>query len=86
MVVKIRKYIAKVAQFKEHEDGSISVEVREITLEGKRFSPAAILNRIPREARLLESGWKEIAYEIDIEKLEQFLTENGKPVSAENMK
>lgn len=39
MIIKIRKYVAKVAEFREHEDGSISKEVREITLDGKRFSP-----------------------------------------------
>lgn len=84
MIIKIRKYVAKVAEFKEHDDGSISKEVREIALEGKRFSPAAIWKRIPREAKLLESGWRETAYEIDADTLEKFLTANGKPVAAEN--
>lgn len=84
MTIKIKKYVAKVSVFVEHEDGSVSKEVKEITLEGKRFKPAAVLNRIPRESRLLESGWKEMAFEVDDDKLVQFLTENGKPVSAEN--
>ena len=84
MIIKIRKYVAKVAEFKEHEDGTISKEVREIALEGKRFSPAAVLKHIPREAKLLESGWRETAYEVDADKVEQFLTENGKRVAAEN--
>ena len=84
MNIKIRKYVAKVAEFKEHEDGTISKEVREITLKGKRYSPAAVLKQIPREAKLLESGWKETAYDVDDDKLEKFLTENGKPVSAVN--
>lgn len=84
MIIKIRKYVAKVAEFKEHEDGTISKEVREIALEGKRFTPASVWKHIPREAKLLESGWKEMAYEIDSDKLEQFLAANGKPVTAEN--
>lgn len=84
MTIKIKKYVAKVSVFEEHEDGSISKEVKEITLEGRRFTPASVLKRIPREAGLLESGWKEMAFEVDDDKLVQFLTENGKPVSAEN--
>ena len=54
MIVKIKKYVAKVSVFKEHEDGSISKEVREITLDGKRFSPATVWKKIPREAKLEE--------------------------------
>lgn len=84
MVVKIKKYVAKVSIFNEHEDGTISKEVREIALDGKRFTPATVWKHIPREAKLLESGWKETAYEIDSDKLEQFLTANGKPVADEN--
>lgn len=84
MIVKIKKYIAKVSIFKEHEDGTISKEVREITLDGKRFSPATVWKHIPREAKLLESGWKETAYEIGVDELEKFLSENGKPVADEN--
>lgn len=84
MIIKIRKYVAKIAEFKERENGTISKEVREIALDGKRFSPSTVWKRIPREAKLLESGWKETAYEVDADKLEQFLTANGKPVTAEN--
>lgn len=84
MIVKIKKYVAKVSIFNEHEDGSISKEVREIALDGKRFNPSTVWKHIPRGANLLESGWKETAYEIDSDKLEQFLTENGKHVAAKN--
>ena len=80
MIIKIKKYVARVAEFKEHEDGTIHKEVREITLKGDRFSPNSVWKRIPREAKLLESGWKEMSYDIDSDKLEQFLTENGKPL------
>lgn len=84
MIVKIKKYVAKVSIFKEHEDGTISKEVQEITLDGKRFSPATVWKHIPREAKLLESGWREVAYEINDAVLEKFLSENGKPVATEN--
>lgn len=84
MIVKIKKYVAKVSIFKEHEDGSISKEVGEITLDGKRFSPATVWKKIPREAKLEEMGWRETAYEIGVDELEKFLSENGKLVAAEN--
>lgn len=80
MIVKIKKYVAKVSIFKEHEDGTITKEVEEITLDGKRFSPATVWKKIPREAKLEEMGWKETAYEIGVDDLEKFLSENGKQV------
>ena len=86
MKISIKKYVATVAVFKEHEDGTITKEVKDITLEGKRFTPAGVLKSIPREATLIESGWKEMAFEVDCDKLLQFLTENGNPVSAVNAK
>ena len=84
MIVKIKKYVAKVSVFKEHENGSISKEVLDITLDGKRFSPATVWKKIPREAKLEEMGWRETAYEIGVDELEKFLSENGKLVTAEN--
>ena len=83
MTIKIRKYIAKVAEFNEHNDGSISKEVREIVLKGQRFSSSSVERHIPRGAILLESGWREVAYEVDTAKLEKFLEENGEPVTNE---
>ena len=86
MIVKIKKYVAKVAIFNENGDGSISKEVQEIALDGKRFSPATVWKLIPRESKLLESGWRESAYEIGDDELEKFLSEHGKLVTAENAK
>ena len=80
MIVKIKKYVAKVSIYREHEDGSITKEVEEITLDGKRFSPATVWKKIPREAKLEEMGWLETSYEIGVEELEKFLSENGKQV------
>ena len=83
MIVKFKKYVARVVVFREHEDGTISKEVQEITLDGKRFSQSAVLKHIPREAKLLESGWLEKAYEVDADKLEKFLLENGNDIASE---
>lgn len=47
MTIKIKKYVAKVAQFVEHDDGSITKEVSEIVLKGQRFSEAACGSRFP---------------------------------------
>ena len=80
MIVKIKKYVAKVSIYREHEDGSITKEVVEITLDGKRFNPATVLKKIPRESKLEEMGWRETSYEIGVEELEKFLSENGKQV------
>ena len=55
MIAKIRKYVAKVVDFVEHEDGTISKEVEEIVLKGQRFSPASVERHIPRGTRLLLS-------------------------------
>ena len=81
MIIKIKKYVAEVAQFVEHEDGSITKEVKSITLKGQRFSDAGVWKQIPRDAKLLSHGWKEQAYEVDTDKIENFLKENGKPVN-----
>lgn len=84
MKISLKKYVATVAVFKELEDGTITKEVKDITLEGKRFTPVGVWKSIPREAKLIESGWKETAYEIGVDELEKFLSENGKLVTAEN--
>ena len=84
MIVKIKKFVATVSMFKEHEDGTITKEVEQITLDGKRFGPATVLKKIPREAKLEEMGWRETSYEIGVDDLEKFLSENGKPVTADS--
>lgn len=84
MRIAIKKYVATVAMFEEHADGTITKEVVNITLEGKRFTPASVLKSIPREAKLIDSGWRETAYDIDADMLEAFLRENGARVTAEN--
>lgn len=83
MNITIKKYVAKVARFVEHEDGTITKRVEEITLDGKRFKPATVWKAIPRDCKLIDSGWRNTCYEVDEEKLEKFLREHGKEV-AEN--
>ena len=81
MIVKIKKYVAKVSRFVENvESGEIRKEVSEIVLDGQRFGKNSIEKRIPREYRLISHGWVEKAYNADTELLEKFLHENGQPV------
>lgn len=84
MFIKIRKYVAKVARFVEHEDGSITKEIESVTLKGQRFSEASVWKQIPRDAKLIEHGYVEEAYEVDTDKLAAWCKENGKPVPADN--
>lgn len=83
MKVTIKKYVATVAKFVEHEDGSISKIVEDITLDGKRFSESSVWKAIPRDCELVESGWKTVTFDVDTNLLEKFLHENGKAVDAE---
>lgn len=83
MVIKVKKYVAKVATFKEHEDGTITKEVSEMEIKGQRISEASVWKQIPRDAKLLEHGYVEKAYEVDTDKLTAWLEENAKPVANE---
>lgn len=81
MIVRIKKYVAKVFRFVENEEsGEIHKEISEIVLEGRRFSEKGVEKRIPREYNLISHGWVEKAYNVDPEILEKFLKENGQPV------
>ena len=81
MKIVIKKYVAKVSQFVEHEDGTITKETREIVLDGKRFTPETALRAIPRNCQLVDSGWVETVYKVDADKLEMFCKEHGEQVS-----
>lgn len=81
MIVKIKKYVAKVSRFVENEEsGEIRKEISEIVLEGQRFGKNSIEKRIPREYNLISHGWVEKTYNVNPEILEKFLNENGQPV------
>ena len=82
MIVRIKKYVAKVSRFVENEkSGEIRKEVSEIVLNGQRFGKGGVEKRIPREYSLISHGWVEKAYNVDPEILEKFLNENGSPVT-----
>ena len=81
MIVRIKKYVAKVSRFVENaESGEIHKEVSEIVLDGQRFGKNSVEKRIPRECSLISHGWVEKEYNIDPEILEKFLNEYGSPV------
>lgn len=82
MIIKVKKYVAKVAKFVEHEDGTITKENASITLKGQRFSEASVWKQIPRDCKLISHGYEEAAYEVDPDKLTEWLNANGKPVEA----
>ena len=81
MIIKIKKYVAKVAQFVEHEDGTITKEIVSITLKGQRFSEAGVWKQIPRDSKLISHGYEETTYDVDTDKLSAWLAENGKIVT-----
>ena len=81
MKITIKKYVARVAEFVEHEDGSITKEIREIVLDGKRFTPETAERAIPRNCQLVDSGWKQTVYEIDSGKLDMFCKEYGEDIT-----
>lgn len=83
MIIKIKKYVAKIAQYEEREDGSIVKVEREIILKGRRFSEAGVWKQIPRDAKLISHGYIDEAYEVDGDKLMTWCKENGKPVKPE---
>lgn len=82
MKIVIKKYVAKVSKFVEHEDGTITKENREIVLDGKRFTPKTAERAIPRNCQLIDSGWVETVYEVDGGKLEMFCKEHGVEVAS----
>lgn len=83
MIIKIKKYVATVAKFVEHEDGTITKEVMDITLKGQRFSEAGVWKQIPRDTKLVSHGYKEESYEVDPDKLTEWAKANGKPVTVD---
>lgn len=80
MLIKIKKYVARVSKYVEHEDGSITKEESEIALNGRRFSEASVWKQIPRDANLISHGYVEVSYEVDADALREFCISNGKPV------
>lgn len=86
MIIKIKKYVATVSRYVEHDDGTITKTEDEITLKGQRFSEASVWKQIPSDAKLISHGYVEQVFEVDTDALHEFCITNGKPVSkdAEN--
>ena len=80
MIIKVKKYVAKISNYVEHADGTITKEESEIEIKGRRISEAGVWKQIPRGASLVSHGYVEKAYEVDTQKLEEFLSSNGKVV------
>lgn len=80
MLVKIKKYVATVAEYIEDENGGISKKISEVEIKGKRISSATVWKQIPREAKLVSSGYIDETYDIDSDKLLAFCRENGQKV------
>ena len=81
MIVKIKKCVARIVRYED--DGETIKRVEEqFNITGQRISKASVMKQIPREAKLMEWGWVEESYEVDTDKLHDFLRANGKLIDA----
>ena len=80
MKITVKKYVAKVAEYVEHDNGTITKETRLIEIKGQRMSEAGVLKQIPRNAQLVEHGYVEKTFNVDTDKLISWLAENGEVV------
>lgn len=83
MIIKIRKYVATVSKYVEHDDGSITKQTENITLKGSRFSEASVWKQIPRDCKLVSHGYVEETFEVDADALAAWCNENGKKIDRE---
>lgn len=77
MTVKIKKCVARIIRYEDNGETIKRVE-EQFNITGQRISKASVMKQIPREAKLMEWGWVEESYEVDTDKLHNFLRENGK--------
>lgn len=82
MIIKIKKYVATVADFVEHQDGTISKELCEVEIKGARISEATVWKQIPRTAKLIGHGYRTSEYEVETALLENWLRDNARVVEA----
>lgn len=80
MVIKIKRYIAKVRDFVENPDGTVAAAEKEIEITGERIRNETVLKQIPRYAKLLDHGYVVNEYEIDKNALEVFLKNYGNQI------
>lgn len=81
MNVKIKKCVAKIVRYVDNGETVQRIE-ENFNIAGRRISKASVMKQIPREAKLLEWGWVEESYEVDTNKLHDFLRANGKLIDA----
>lgn len=80
MIIKIKRYIAKVKDFVENPDGTACTVEKEIEITGERIRNETVWKQIPRTAKLLEHGYVVNEYEIDKNALEVFLKNYGQQI------
>lgn len=76
MTVKIKKCVARIVRYEDDGENIKRVE-EQFNIGGQRISKASVMKQIPREAKLLEWGWVEECFEVDTDKLHDFLRANG---------
>ena len=81
MTVKIKKCVARIVRYEDNGEAIKRVE-EQFNITGQRISMASVMKQIPREAKLMEWGWVEEVYEVDTDKLHEFLRANGKLIDA----
>lgn len=81
MTVKIKKCVARIVRYEDDGENIKRVE-EQFNISGQRISKASVMKQIPREAKLMEWGWVEESYEVDTDKLHDFLRTNGKLIDA----
>lgn len=77
MTVKIKKCVARIVRYEDDCENIKRVE-ENFNITGQRISKASVMKQIPREAKLMEWGWVEESYEVDTDRLHDFLRANGK--------
>lgn len=79
MNVKIKKCVAHIVMYEDNGESIKRIE-QDFPITGQRISKASVMKQIPREAKLMEWGWIEETFEVDTDKLHDFLKANGKLV------
>lgn len=85
MIIKFKRYVATVARYVEDENGVITKQTEDITLDGRRFTDASVWKKIPRDCKLISHGWKDEAYEVNSAALLAFCSTAGKLLDDENI-
>lgn len=77
MIIKFKHYEIEVADFVEHDDGTITKEMKKIRVEGSRITDAAVKRAIPAGCRLISAGYVSECWEIPDKAIHDFVTAYG---------